>query len=64
MSYHYRMLEHNYAVRLSDQIEDMIENGELDPDDADDYYYEKMDDFKWGYADYMYDNYKDREWDD
>ena len=50
-----------YRSELSDEIDRMIEDGELDPDDADAYYTEKMDDWDGGYADMMYDIYKDRE---
>ena len=48
-----------YRLSLESDIERMIEDGELDPDSADDYYEEHLDNWDGGYADMMYDIYKD-----
>lgn len=50
-----------FAMRLENRVEAMIENGELDPDEADEYFEREMDDWDWGYSDQMYDIAKDRE---
>ena len=50
-----------YKAELAHEVEDLVEDGEIDPDDADEYYARKMDEWDWGYADLMHDIAQDAE---
>lgn len=49
-----------FKNKLEAEIEDMVENGNIDPDTAGDYYVEKMQEWEDGYGDYLYDMMGDR----
>lgn len=49
-----------FKNKLKAEIEDMVENGNIDPDTAGDYYVEKMQEWEDGYGDYLYDMMGDR----
>ena len=49
-----------YMAQLAKEVEDMIENGDIDPDIADNYYTEKLEELDAEYGDYLYDMMGDR----
>ena len=56
----YNWLRHRYMNQLEEEIEFMIEEDNIDPDIAGDYYVEKMQEWEDGYGDYLYDMMGDR----
>lgn len=56
----YDWLRRRYMTQLEEEIEEMIENDNVDPDTAGDYYTEKLEEWDAGYGDYMYDMIGDR----
>ena len=56
----YNWLRRRYIAQLETEIEDMIENENIDPDAAGDYFVEKLQEWEDGYGDYMYDLMEDR----
>ena len=56
----YNWLRRKYIAQLETEIEDMIENENIDPDVAENYFIEKLQEWEDGYGDYMYDLKGDR----
>ena len=56
----YNWLRRRYIAQLEVEIEDMIENENIDPDIAENYFIEKLQEWEDGYGDYMYDLKGDR----
>lgn len=56
----YDWLRRRYMNQLEEEIELMIEEGNVDPDTAGDYYVEKLREWEDGYGDEMYDLMGDR----
>ena len=56
----YNWLRRQYMNQLEEEIEFMIEEGNVDPDSARDYFVEKMQEWEDGYEDYLYDMIGDR----
>lgn len=56
----YDWLRRRYMNQLEEEIELMIEEGNVDPDTAGDYYVEKLQNWEDAYGDYMYDMMGDR----
>lgn len=56
----YDWLRQRYISQLEKEVEEMVEYDNVDPDTAGDYFLEKLEDWEYGYGDYMYDMMGDR----
>ena len=56
----YNWLRRRYIAQLEKEVERMIEDENIDPDTAGDYFVEKLQEWEDGYGDYMYDLMGDR----
>ena len=56
----YNWLRRRYIAQLEKEVERMIEDENIDPDTAGDYFIEKLQEWEDGYGDYLYDLMEDR----